>query len=909
MKYTELHVHTMYSLKDGLSNPEELVKRAKELGMESIAVTEHGNVDSWLPFRDACKKHDVKPIYGCEFYIVKDHLTKEKSENRKHMCVYAKNTQGLTNIQKMLSIAGQEGFHRAPRIDPDVFKQHMDGLVVSTACLGSFVNSDWGEDFFRYLADNMKDDLYIELHANDWKGQDEWNLKLYELAQELDVKAIVANDIHYCYSHQAEHQEMLLCLSSMQWKRELTWSSPDRWKFESKSHYLKDGERMLEAFKGMKTKLPKKYVLQAIERTNEIAEKCNGVVIEDKPVNLPLIPQCKGVDDAKFFKDIIKNGFKDLVLNSDWFLELDENEQKETKKKYLDRIKLEYDLMKRKGFIRYFLIVWDLIAWCKSQGITVGPGRGSVGGSLVSYCIGITRLTDPMKYGLLFERFLSESRTDLADIDLDFDSSRRYEVIEYLKSTYGKDNVAYISTFSYLKFKNSFKSVCRAFEIDSKLANELTKEIPDNFEVTKGNVNQFHEINSFLKNNPKIKEFTFALNGVISNLGSHAAGIVISETPLNNGENCVLSARGKNNDLTVNLDKRYCETQGLMKLDILGLSELGMMKSCFEMIKENHGVELDFEDIPLGDKRIYRALSMGRTTGIFQFSGYTATKITKELGVDSFDDMMIVNAIARPGPDSETIVKRKKTGVWKKLGNKVDDILEDTYGCMVYQEQIMRIFNEIAGFSKVDTEKMRKLVAKSMGVDEMNKHKEKFIEGCEGVEIVNASEADKLWGDIIDFSKYAFNKSHCCSYSYIAYIGAWLKINYPSEYLASSLTLREGDSEKAIFQEAISMGLTVHLPKIGISDATVWKSNGNNIYAPLKSIKGIGDKQAEKVLNREKPKNVGFFEAEDEHEGLPKNVVEKLDAIRFFDRDIKLNRSKLRKVQDLFDFDCLLLDN
>jgi len=907
MSYIELHTHSMYSLKDGLSSPEELVIRAKELGMRSLALTEHGNVDSWLPFRDACNKHNIKPVYGCEFYIVEDHLIKEKKEDRKHMCVYAKNKNGIINIQKMLSIAGQEGHHRAPRISPSVFRKHHKDLVVTTACLGSFVNTTWGEKFFRQLAKKLGDDLYIELHANKWTGQDEWNMKLYDLAQELGVKAIVANDVHYAYSHQAKHQEMLLCLSSIQWDSSLVWSNPKRWKFESNTHYLKDGEQMLEAFDRMKSALPKDYIIEAINNTNEIAEKCNNITIEDKPVHLPSIPQCEDGDEDAFFKDIIKKGFKEIVLESDWFLELDEDEKKSTKKLYLDRIKTEYDLICRKKYTKYFLIVWDLIAWCKKNDITVGTGRGSVGGSLVSYCIGITRLTDPIKYGLLFERFLNESRTDLADIDLDFDSSRRHEVIQYLRDTYGVDNVAYISTFSYLKFKNAFKSVCRAFEINNKDANELTKEIPDNFEVTKGNVNQFHAMNQFLNDNPEIKEFTFALNGVISNLGSHAAGIVISDHSLSNGENCVLSSRG--GDLVVNLDKRYCETQGLMKLDILGLSECGIMNLCFKLIEENKGIKLDFEDIPLGDKRVYRMLSMGKTTGVFQFSGYTATKVAKELKIDSFDDMMIVNSIARPGPDTDLIINRKKKGVWEKWGNLVDDILDETYGCIVYQEQVMRIFNEIAGFSKVDTEKMRKLVAKSMGVEEMDKHKGDFIDGCEDVGIVSTTQADKLWTDIVEFSKYAFNKSHCCSYSYIAYMGAWLKINHPAEYLASSLSLREGDSEKELFKEAISSGLTVHLPKNGLSSPTLWKADQNNIYAPLKSISGIGDKMADKIINRPKPKNTGFFESVNEREGLPKNIIGKLDQIRFFDKDVKLNRSKLRKINPLFEFDTLLLDN
>jgi DNA polymerase-3 subunit alpha len=908
MDYTELHVHSMFSIKDGLSSCEELAERAKELGMDSLAITEHGSIDSWLPFRDACKEHNIKPIYGCEFYIVEDHTIKEKKEDRKHMSVYAKNEQGLINIRKMLSIAGQEGLHRAPRISPAVFKKHHEGLVVATACLGSFVNTIWGEKFFRQLAKKMKDDLYVEIHGNDWTGQDEWNMKLYDFAQELDLKAIVANDIHYTYEWQAEHQEMLLCLSSMQWNRSNVWSNPDRWKFESKSHWLKDGNEMLQAFKKMGTKLPKQYVVDAINNTREIVEKCNNVLIEDKPVHLPLIAQCEPGNENEFFKDIIKKGFKEVVLESEWFSELDKEQQKITKKEYLDRIKLEYDLMERKGFVRYFLIVHDLIAWCKSKGIQVGTGRGSVGGSLVSYCIGITRLTDPIKYGLLFERFLSESRKDLADIDLDFDSSRRGEVIDYLKETYGSDNVAYISTFSYLKFKSSFKGVCRAFEIDAKYANSLTKEIPDLVDVTIDNVDEFEEINYFLNKNPKIKEFTFALNGVISNLGAHAAGIVISEHPLSNGENCVLSYRGKDKDLTINLDKRYCETQGLMKLDILGLAECGIIRKCFDYIKANHSVDLDFEDIPLGDERVYQMLSQGNTTAVFQMSGYTASNVCRELKIDSFDDMMIVNSIARPGPDTEEVIKRKRRGSWKKWGNDVDHILDDTFGCMLYQEQIMRIFNEIAGFDKEKTEKMRKLVSKSMGVTEMNKYKKDFVDGCIDLGIVSDDQADRLWSEIIDFSKYAFNKSHCCSYSYIGYIGAWLKVNYPAEFFAAVLTFSGDEKASACFEDAISnLRLEVELPKMYISDSTDWKAKDNKLYCPFKSMKGIGPAAAKEIAEYVPPVNQGFFDLGIDSSGLKPKIVSMLDSIGAFDEGRKLTLAELRKVNELFPFDLMLL--
>tara|TARA_R110001599_G_scaffold129880_1_gene304624 strand:- start:1812 stop:3059 length:1248 start_codon:yes stop_codon:yes gene_type:complete len=408
MDYAELHMHTYYSIQDGLCSPEAMVKRAKQLGMKYLAITDHGNIDGWISFQQACKEHDIIPILGCEFYIVEDHKVKPKSDPRKHMIVLPKSQKGLQNIMKMLTIANLDGFHRAPRIDPQIFLDHCEDLVVSTACLGSFTTTKWGKKFFMQLIDIMKDDLYLETHGNKWTGQREHNDMMYKQHLRTGVKMVVCNDAHYSMPEDSLNQEMLLCLSSMKWNRNNTWDSPDRWKFESDTHFLKTGDSMIKAFRSMKSTIPEDVVIKAIGNTMEIAEKCGGILLEEKPINLPLIPQCEEGKEAEFFKKLIKDGFKKVVLDKNSLSD-------EQIKIYRDRLTEEFKLIESKGFIRYFLIVWELIEWCRNNGVAVGTGRGSVAGSLIAYVTGITRLADPIKHGLLFERFLSESRSDMPD--------------------------------------------------------------------------------------------------------------------------------------------------------------------------------------------------------------------------------------------------------------------------------------------------------------------------------------------------------------------------------------------------------------------------------------------------------------------------------------------------------------
>lgn len=894
--FVHLHGHSMYSTLDGLGSPEDYVKRAKYFGMEYVCLTEHAVVDSAIALQDACEKHGLKSILATELYIVEDMNTKEKGEKRRHICIYAKNIEGWYNIQKMISISNVDGFYKKPRIDGNVLLEHLDGVCISTACVGSFLRDKWGKKLFKQLNDKLGEDLYIEVQPHNMDLQREHNDLCVKASKKFGRKIIATNDFHYVRKEDWEAQEVALAIRTRS-----TMSNPNRYKFPVHGLYFAPVDEFRTMWSANQH-YDMDLVDEWIGNTIEIAKKCSDFRVEDQPINLPQIPQCKGMDtkdENGFLKSLIKKGLKELC-------------PKGMEKEYKARLTEEWGLIERKGFIRYFLIFWELMDWCNENDVPVGPGRGSAAGSLILYLVGVTQV-DPIKHGLLFARFLSEARSDLPDIDSDFGMEERHLAIEHMCEIYGKEHVTQLSNYTYLGMKSAFRDVCRVFDVENSEVNSLMKKV-DKYveenrltELNESVMNAIPDVVKFMNSYPKVQRFTYSLQGTMRGFGKHAAAVCLSETPLTNGKNCSLTNRG--GEIMANWDKRIAEKQGLLKCDILGLKEMTIIKRCLDYVEENTKSRINLLDLEFDDKKVFRMLSQGKTTGIFQLGGYSARVICKEMGIDSFEDIVLASAICRPGADDKEIMRRKKKGNWESVHPIVDEILNPTYGMLVFQEDLQKIANRVAGMSMEKTEKLRKIVSKSMGADVMNEYKEEFMSGCEEMGYVTTTQAEKLWDEFVAFGSYSFNLSHCVSYSYISYWNAWLKINHPAEYLASSLSLREGDSEKELFKEAIASGLTVHLPKIDISHPTLWKAKGNNIYAPLKSIDGIGDKMADKIINRPKPKNVGFFEAEDQREGLGKSIVDKLDSIRFFDKDVKLNRSKLRRINSLFPFDTLLLDN
>jgi len=896
LKFCNLHNHSYHSVLDGLGSPKEYARKAKQLGQEYVCLTEHANVNSSIELQNECDELGLKSIKACEFYIVEDMSVKEKGEKRAHINVYAKNQTGWMNIQRMISISNISGFYRKPRIDSNVLLENLEGVCVATACVGSFIRHKWGRKLFSKLNDALQEDLYVEVQPHDMDLQREHNELCVKASKKFGRKIIATIDSHYVNKEDADAHDVALVIRT---KGKMT--DPNRYKFPVQDLYYIGANEIHDMFIN-NMEHDQEDVDSWIENTIELAEKCCDFRIERQEIKLPQIPQCKGMstkDENNFLKNLIKNGLKELC-------------PKGMEKEYKERLTEEWGLIERKGFIRYFLVTWEIFDWCLDNDVPVGPGRGSAAGSLILYLIGVTQV-DPIKHGLLFARFLSEARTDLPDIDSDFGKEERPMVVQHIRDIYGEGHVTQISNLMYMGMKTAFRDVCRVFDIPNKEVNDLIKLADEKMDkegekdLSEKIIYSISDFRKFMANNPKIEEYTFKLTNTLRGFGKHAAGVCVSETNLMDGRNCSLTNVG--GTIVSNWDKRTIEHQGLLKCDILGLKEMSIIKICLEYIKENTGKEINLIELEFDDKKVFRMLSQGKTTGIFQLGGYSARIICKEMGIDSFDDIVLASAICRPGADDKEIMKRKKKGTWEKVHPIVDEILNPTYGMLVFQEDLQKIANRVAGMSMEKTEKLRKIVSKSMGADVMNEYKDEFMSGCEEMGYITPIQAEKLWDEFVAFGSYSFNLSHCVSYSYISYWNAWLKINYSAEYLASSLSLREGDSEKALFIDAISNGLTVHLPKVDVSHPTLWKASSNNIYAPLTSIKGIGDAMSEKIINRPKSVNVGFFEAEDQREGLNKSVIEKLDSILFFDKDIKLNRSKLRKINELFEFDTLLLDS
>lgn len=894
-------------MKDGLSSPENLVIRAKELNQKAIAVSDHGNIYALCEFQDACNKHDVKPIFGTEFYIVPNN--EHKGENN-HICIYAKNTNGLVNIRKMTSIASLENSYKGkPRLTPEILLNNCEDIVITFACLGSCFRKEYGINMLEDLIGKIGvDDIYVEYHCNFWDGQDEWNLEQRAIAEKYNLKAIVANDVHYARREDVKTHEVLLCLSVLAWDKSKTMKSNDRWTFECEEHYMKSGNEILDTFKRMKTKLSKTSVIEAIKNTEEIANKCN-VIIEEKKFALPQTRACKesGLSEVEYYNSLLEKGLDKYVYELDSFTSLSENDKNERIKIHRERIERESEVIIGKGFVRYFLLVHDIYEFCERTDIAVGIGRGSVSGSLHAYLLGMSKCLNPIDNGLLFERFLNSEQVSLPDIDFDCSKVDRNKIISYVKSEYGVDNVAQLSTFTYLKFKGSFKSVCRAFEIDPQLSNKLVKDIPDTLRIkTFDDITQFNELRTFLDNNEMIKKHTFSLLGCISNTSMHAGAVLISDEPFNDGKRCsLLDVKGS---IVIDLDKKYAEFNGCLKLDLLGLAQADVIHNTFKSIHKNHGVKYIYETVPLNDRKTFDTLTNGIVYGVNQFAGYTAKNVTCRMGVDSFDDMVVISSIARPGANTDQIIDTKLSGKRHIYGNVLDDILKSTYGAIFLQETAMEVFRVCAGMDEMKVDELRRVISKSKGQVVMNSYKGEFMEGCRNTKVIKKIDAERVWKEILLCSDYSFCKGHAMSYTMTSYISAWLKCHYPSEFYANVLTY-DGKNEAEVMREAVNyFKLNLQLPKIGVSKAFEWVGKDGGLFAPFKSIKNVGDRLAQEIEDYKEPKNQGFFfDVGYDSSGLPEKAIKILDSVHAFDIDYRFTRTDLKVMDCLFGFDTLLL--
>lgn len=883
MKFSHLHNHTQYSLLDGASDIKKLYKKAVADEMPALAITDHGNMFGVYNFVMEAKKHVdsngnplVKPIIGCEFYLVEDRrvqaFSREKKDKRYHQLFLAKNKEGYKNLIKLCTLGFTEGLYsKYPRIDKELVQKYHKGLIASTCCLGASVpktilekGEDEGEKEFKWWLDIFGEDFYVEFQRHGIPAQDRVNKVLQKFSEKYNVPMIASNDSHYLNEEDANSHDLLLCINTGEKQTTPVAKDVDddevrdknaRFGFFNNQFYLKSTAEMTELFKD---------IPQAIDNTNDIVSKVEHVNI----LNDLLLPNYK-VPDA--FNDDQDNYLEFLTYDGA------KARYKIFSPELESRLQFELGVIKRMGFAGYFLIVSDIIRWSKNHGVFVGSGRGSAAGSVVAYCIGITNI-DPMQYNLLFERFLNPDRKSMPDIDTDFDDEGRSKVINYIVEQYGKDQVAQIITHNSMAAKMSIKDVARAMDLNLSLSNELAKLVPEQPGISLRDLlhYQSEEINNKFENpdwqaniyklqtiyagddlEGEVLREAEKLEGTIRNTGIHAAGILIGPKPL---DELMPMCRQKDIELNVTqFDGSVVENVGAIKIDVLGLSNLTILKQCIEFIKENHNVDIVLDEIPLDDAKTFELYQQADTFGTFQFASQGMRNYLRQLKPDKMEDLIALNALFRPGP-----IKYIPDYIDRKHGRKevlydvaeMEEILSETYGITVYQEQVMRLSQKLANFSPGDADLLRKAMGKKQK-DVLDKMKQQFVEGC----TQNGHALDKIekiWTDWEAFAQYAFNKSHSTCYAYLAYQTAYLKANYPAEYMTALLNSKSGNIEslESVMSECKKMGLMVLGPHINKSKSKFSVSADGEIRFGLSAIKNVGEAAVNEILKERKQNGV-----------------------------------------------------
>lgn len=834
--FVHLHVHTEFSLLDGLGKVPRYPQKAKELEQTAIAITDHGGIDGCIKFQKACAKEGIKPILGTEFYVVED--VEHKERQNYHIIALAKNQTGWNNLCKMISFANLHGFYYKPRIDFKTLLQHHEGLVILSGCVATPLKDDAGVKLFEQLDKLMPEDsLYFEIMPHDLPVQESVNRAVIQIAKRLNRPLVATNDCHYVDKEESKDHEVLL---AMQTKK--TMSDPYRMTFGTDGFHIKSRKEMEKAFKLNHDYISMEDVKNSLDNTVIIAELCNFTVPK-REISLPNALDNHDISHSMAIMDICAQGFRKKVKDVSIF-----NIKDPVARKYFKRLRMEHKVITGKGFGDYFLLVEDFVRSCLDKGIKIGPGRGSAGGSLMAYLMDITDI-DPIKYKLIFERFLNPERADYPDIDLDIEDSRREEGREYLEQKYGSDSVASISTFVKLNAKGIIKDLARTFQVALQEAEAFTKVIEDGDDALKNALENTEEGKKFAAKYPDIVRLALKFEGTTKTVSKHAAAVVVSDNNLlESGQGAMVV---RNSIRTINWDMEDAEYNGLVKLDLLGLSQLSVIRKAEELINKNlpEDQQLNIRYLEPNDKAVLQDITNGHTAGIFQINTNLMTKFVKDIGMDSFQTVADTLALVRPGPlDSgmaDEYIKRKHGAEWEKKHPIYEEITKDTYGVVAYQEQIMRCFVQLAGLTFSTADKIRKIIGKKRDVNEFKPFLDAFIEGCKEQNTFNEVEAREFWTALEAHANYSFNLSHSVEYAMISYVTAWVKHYYPAEFLCANMTVGQTSKKEEIIKEAYRLGFDVLLPKIGISHATEWKYQDKKLFAPFMEIKGIGESKAE----------------------------------------------------------------
>ncbi len=852
MSFVGLHIHSDYSLLDGASQLPDLVARAQELGMPAIALTDHGVMYGAIELLKVCKNAGVKPIIGNEMYLINGDIDKQQRRPRYHQVVLAKNTQGYKNLVKLTTLSHLEGMQgkgifARPCINKDLLEQYKEGLIVTSACLGGEVpqailqkRPEIARRVAQWYKDVFGDDYYLEIQDHGSPEDRIVNVEVVKIARELDIKIICTNDSHFISCNDVEAHDALLCIQTGKLITE------DKRLRYSGTEYLKSADEMRQLFRDH---LPDDVIEEAIQNTLAVAEKIepyDGILGQPRIPDFPIPPEFAGAAD--YMAHVAREGLVKRMKAASY---------EAITEVYRDRLEYEIEMMIQMGFPTYFLVVWDYIRFARENNIPVGPGRGSAAGSLVAYAMGITNI-DPVHHGLLFERFLNPERKSMPDIDTDFCIERRDEVIDYVTDKYGKERVAQIITFNRMTSKAVLKDVARVIDIPYAESDRMAKLIP----VSRGKPTKLKVMVSDDTPAPEFKEkydsdpqtrkwidMAMRIEGTNKTFGVHAAGVVISKDPL---DEIVPLQRNNDGQVITQYYMEDVEAIGLLKMDFLGLRNLTMIQRAVELIAAGKGQMLDMDDLPMDDPGTFKLLEKGDLGGVFQLESSGMRQIVRDLKPSGLEDISSVLALYRPGPlDAGLIPKfinRKHGRERIDFADKIlEPILSETYGIMVYQEQIMKIAQDMAGYSLGQADLLRRAMGKKK-VTEMEKHKGQFIEGSVA-KGVPKKVAEELWDQMVKFAEYCFNKSHSTAYGFVTFQTAYLKANYPVEYMAALLTSNSGDQDKVQMHIAncISMGIEVLPPNINESRVD-FTPKGSKILFGLSAVRNVGQGAIECIL-------------------------------------------------------------